>query len=118
VSINDDQRAFLELLADEALPGMRVGSLVWRTRDSTSAKERNFSDVHEHVLVYGKPGFSFSGRIKSDAKYSNPDNDPRGAWNADPITLGFDRFDRENLFYPIFNPKTGRYYPCDPDSVW
>ncbi|MEO1607570.1 MAG: site-specific DNA-methyltransferase [Pseudomonadota bacterium] len=118
VSINDDQRAFLELLADEALPGMRVGSLVWRTRDSTSAKERNFSDVHEHVLVYGKPGFSFSGRIKSDAKYSNPDNDPRGAWNTDPITLGFDRFDRENLFYPIFNPKTGRYYPCDPDSVW
>ena len=32
VSINDDQRAKLELLLDEALPGMRVGSFVWRTR--------------------------------------------------------------------------------------
>lgn len=32
VSINDEQRALLELLMDEALPGMRVGSLVWRTR--------------------------------------------------------------------------------------
>ncbi len=118
VSINDEQRAFLELLLEESFPGMRVGSLVWRTRDSTSAKERNFSDVHEHVLVFGKPEFSFIGTAKSDAKYSNPDNDPRGPWNADPITLGFDRFDRENLFYPIYNPETGRYYPCDPDSVW
>ncbi|MEP4957720.1 MAG: site-specific DNA-methyltransferase, partial [Roseobacter sp.] len=118
ISINDEQRALLELMADEALPGMRVGSLVWRTRDSTSAKERNFSDVHEHVLIFGNSEFAFSGSQKSDKKYSNPDNDPRGVWNSDPITLGFDRFDRENLFYPIFNPETGRYYPCDPDSVW
>jgi adenine-specific DNA-methyltransferase len=118
ISINDDQRAYLDLLAEEALPGMRVGSAVWRTRDSTSAKDRNFSDVHEHVLIYGKQNFTFAGKEKSDAKYSNPDNDPRGPWNADPITLGFDRTARANLFYPIFNPATGRYYPCDPDSVW
>lgn len=118
VSINDEQRAKLELLMDEALPGMRVGSLVWRTRDSTSAKERNFSDVHEHVLVYGNTNFAFAGSTKSDRKYSNHDNDPRGPWNVDPITLGFSRGERENLFYPILNPSTGRYYPCDPDSVW
>src|SRR5262245_29982923 len=100
VSINDDNRAKLELLLDEALPGMRLGSLVWRTRDSTSAKSGNFSDVHEHILVYAREKFAFSGKPKSDKKYSNPDNDERGRWNIDPITLGFDRFDRENLFYP------------------
>jgi len=118
VSINDDNRARLELLMDEALPGMRLGSLVWRTRDSTSAKDGNFSDVHEHVLIYANSQFAFQGAVKSERKYSNPDKDPRGKWNIDPITLGFDRFDRENLFYPIQNPKTGRWYPCDPDSVW
>ena len=32
VSINDDQRAKIELLLDEVLPGMRLGSFVWRTR--------------------------------------------------------------------------------------
>lgn len=117
-SINDENRAKLELMLDQALPGMRLGSLVWRTRDSTSAKDGNFSDVHEHILAYSQPGFSFTGSTKSDKKYSNPDQDPRGIWNTDPITLGFSRTERPNLFYPICNPDTGRYYPCDPDSVW
>lgn len=118
VSINDDQRALLELMMDEALPGMRLGSLVWRTRDTTSAKGGNFSDVHEHVLVYSKPNFIFRGSDKSKNKYKNPDNDPRGIWNVDPLTLAFDRGDRANLFYPLYDPATEIWYPCDPDRVW
>ena len=113
VSINDDNRARLELLMDEALPGMRIGSLVWRTRDTTAAKGKNFSDVHEHILVYGKSLFEFRGSDKSNKKYKNPDNDPRGIWNIDPLTLAFDKKIRANLFYPLENPKTGIWYPCD-----
>lgn len=118
VSINDDNRAKLELLMDEALPGMRIGSLVWRTRDTTSAKGRNFSDVHEHILVYGNKHFEFNGSAKSRAKYKNPDKDPRGDWNVDPLTLAFDNVDRPNLFYPLHNPNTDVWYPCDHDRVW
>jgi adenine-specific DNA-methyltransferase len=118
VCINDDNRAKLELLLDKVLPGMRVGTMVWRTRDSTSAKDRNFSDVHEHILIYARSKFAFRGNDKSQKKYKNPDNDPRGPWNLDPLTLAFDRIQRENLFYPIQNPKTGRWYPCDPNRVW
>src|SRR6185437_8482349 len=116
--INDDNRAKLELLLDRALPGMRMGTMAWRTRDSTSAKGRNFSDTHEHILIYARPGFAFRGREKSEKKYKNTDNDPRGKWNRDPLTLAFDRFQRENLFYPIQDPKTERWYPCDPNRVW
>jgi adenine-specific DNA-methyltransferase len=116
--INDDNRAKLEMLLDKVFPGMRMGSLVWRTRDSTSAKGRNFSDVHEHILVYARPSFSFRGREKTQKKYKNPDNDPRGPWNMDPLTLAFNRVERQNLFYPIQNPRTGRWYPCDPNRVW
>lgn len=118
VCINDDNRAKLELLLDKVMPGMRIGSMTWRTRDSTSAKDRNFSDVHEHILIYGHRNFSFKGADKSQKKYKNPDKDPRGPWNIDPLTLAFDRFQRPNLFYPIFNPKTGRWYPCDANRVW
>jgi adenine-specific DNA-methyltransferase len=118
VTINDDNRAKLELMLDQVFEGMRIGSLVWRSRDTTSAAGRNFSDVHEHILVYGKPDFSFVGSPKSKKKYKNPDNDPRGIWNGDPLTLGFDRTERENLFYPLQNPKTGIWYPCDQTRVW
>lgn len=118
VSINDENRAKLELMLDEVLPGMRVGSLVWRTRDTTAATKNNLSDVHEHILVYASPTFVFSGSEKSKSKYKNPDSDPRGPWNVDPLTLAFDRLDRPNLFYPIRNPETDTWYPCDPDRVW
>jgi adenine-specific DNA-methyltransferase len=118
VSINDENRARLELLMDEVFPRRRIGSLVWRTRDTTSAKDHNFSDVHEHILVYGGTGFSFNGRDKTQKKYKNPDNDARGPWNGDPLTLAFDRMDRENLYYPIQDPKTNRWYPCDENRVW
>ncbi len=116
--INDDNRSKLELLLDKVFPGMRLGSMVWRTRDSTSAKGHNFSDTHEHILIYARPGFEFRGSEKSQKKYKNSDNDPRGPWNIDPLTLGFDRFQRANLYYPIQNPKSGRWYPCDPNLVW
>ena len=108
VSINDENRARLEMLMEEVFPGRRVGSLVWRTRDSTSAKLSNFSDVHEHVLIYANPNFSFNGRDKTQKKYKNPDNDPRGPWNGDPLTLAFDRFQRKNLYYLWLQPLIGR----------
>ncbi len=118
VSINDENRSRLELLMDEVFPGMRVGSLVWRTKDSTSRTESNLSEVHEHILVYGREGFSFIGSSKSTKKYKNPDNDPRGPWNVDPLTVNADRFERSGFYYPLQNPRTGVWYPCDPDRVW
>lgn len=118
VSINDENRARLELLMDEVFPGRRVGSLVWRTKDSTSRTDTNFSEVHEHILVYGSAAFAFNGSPKSQKKYKNSDNDPRGPWNIDPLTVNADRFERPGFFYPLQNPKTGIWYPCDPDRVW
>ena len=118
VSINDENRAKLELMMDEALPGMRVGSLVWRTKDSSNDAGKNFSSVHEHILIYGKPEFSFLGYLLDKSKYSNSDNDPRGDYSRDPITKGHDYKERDGTYYPIQDPKTGWWYPCNPDSVW
>lgn len=121
VSINDENRAKLELLLDEVLPGMRVGSLVWRTRTGGNEGGEYFlSDNHEHVLVYGAPGFRFGGSEKSLSMYSNPDDDPRGAWTSGDLTINVSYTDRRagKGYYPIYDPDTDTYYPCNPDSVW
>ncbi len=119
VSISDEQRAKLEMLMDEAMPGMRVGSFAWRTRTGSNADQTYFlSRDHEHVLVYGKPQFRFGGTEKSYSLYSNPDNHPDGPWTKDNLTLGFDRHERPKLFYPIYDPVEDVWYPPNPDRVW
>lgn len=121
VSINDEQRAKLELLMDEALPGMRVGSLVWRTRTGGNEGGDHFiSDNHEHVVVFGRSGFRFGGTEKSFEIYSNPDNDPRGDWTKGDLTVavGFRDPRAGKGYYPIMDPTSGIYYPCNPEAVW
>ena len=118
VSINDENRARLELLMDEVFPGRRVGSLVWRTKDTGNDLSQRFSHVHEHVLVYSNAGFKFNGRATNRSKFRNSDNDPRGDWSPQPLTANKTLLERKNTYYPIQNTETGYWYPCDPDRVW
>ena len=70
------------------------------------------------MLVYGHDGFRFSGNAKTYDMYSNPDNDPRGDWQKDNLTLGFDYTERPNLYYPLHDPKGDIWYPANPDRIW
>ncbi|NRR05512.1 site-specific DNA-methyltransferase [Brevibacillus sp. RS1.1] len=120
VSINDENRAKLELLMDEVFSGMRVGSLVWKKRRSSNAAGiQNFYSLdHEHVLIYAGAGFEFKGSAKDWGKYNNWDEIEQDWWTSTQLTLGFDRHQRKNLFYPLYNPNTDIWYPCDPNRVW
>ena len=118
VSINDENRARLELLMDEVFPGRKLGSFVWKTRSGSNDEQALFSVDHEYVLVYGQPSFKFRGEDKDFAQYKNPDNDPRGRWKTGDLGKGHTRIERPNAYYPIQNPKTGVWYPCNPAVVW
>ena len=118
VSINDENRAKLEMLMDEVFPGRRVGSLVWRTRQGSMDAKRGFSADHEHVLVYANEGFEFAGSERDESKYANPDNDPRGAWGSQMLIKSHNAKERPEAYYPLRNPETDIWYLCDSDSVW
>lgn len=119
VSINDENRAALELLLDEILPGKRAGSFVWRSRQGDNRPKGAYLSVnHEHVLVYAMPEFRFIGAEKTFDMYSNPDNDPRGEWRTSDLTGPASSLERPNTYYPIYNPKTDIWYPCNPNNVW
>ena len=118
VCINDESRAKLEMLLDKVMPGRRVGSFVWRTKDSANDAGGNLSQVHEHVLVYGNPQFQFGGKVLQLDDYRNQDNDPEGDWTPQPLTCAKTLIERENLYYPIQDTATGYWYPCDPERVW
>ena len=119
VSINDENRSRLELLMDEVFPGRRLGSFVWKTRSGSNDESGGRLSIdHEHVLVYGNSGFSFNGEVKDFSLYKNTDNDPRGRWKTGDLTQSKTYLERRNGFYPIQNPLTGVWYPCNPSRVW
>lgn len=119
VCINDENRARLDLLMEQVFPGMRLGSFVWRTKDTNNSdKRRNWSGVHEHVLVYANPGFGFIGPDAGPGKFRLRPGFGDVEVRLDPITKGGTFKNRENTYYPIQNPATGLWYPCAPNQVW
>lgn len=119
VSINDENRAKLELLMDEALPGMRIGSFAWRTRTGgNDNKGAFFTADHEHVLAYGNRDFGFLGNEKTFDLYDNFDPVRQDWFQKDNLTKAHGFKERPNTFYPIYDPESDVYYPCSPDNVW
>ncbi|WP_426075039.1 site-specific DNA-methyltransferase [Janthinobacterium sp. DSP2-3-3] len=119
VSINDENRDRLGLLMDEIFPGRRLGSFVWKTRSGSNDETGGRLSVdQEHVLVYGNAGFAFNGDIKDFSQYKNPDQDPRGRWKTGDLSKSHTYLERINGYYPIQNPETGVWYPCNPSRVW
>lgn len=117
VSINDENRARLELLMNEVFPGRRVGCFVWRSRTGgNDTKGAFFSDNHEHVLVYANPGFRFTGDEKSYSMYKYQEGDR--LFRLSDLTKAHDYRERPNTYYPIHDPLTDTYYPCNPQRVW
>jgi adenine-specific DNA-methyltransferase len=117
VSINDESRAKLELLMDEVFPGRRVGSFVWRSRTGgNDAMGAFFSDNHEHILVYANSGFRFTGDEKSYSIYKHEEGG-RVFYLSD-LTKAHDYKERPNTYYPIRDPATDIWYPCNPGRVW
>ncbi len=117
VSINDENRARLEMLMDEVFPGRRVGCFVWRSRTGgNDARGAFFSDNHEHVLVYANSGFRFSGDEKNYSIYKH--EEAGRIFYLSDLTSPKDLRERPNTFYPIRDPKTSVWYPCNPGRVW
>lgn len=104
-----------EVFGEEAI----IGVIVWRRRQVPDNRNlSNFSTDHEYVLVVTRTGSTLIGQAKDLAKYSNPDNDPRGPWMSDNLTGLANAQERRNLHYDIVNPGTGVSYPPLPSRGW
>ncbi len=121
ISIDDSEFTNLRIICNEIFGEENlVGVFPWRR--STGANDSKFfnrSITHEYVVAYAKSdSFRFSGIRKSDAGYTNPDNDSRGPWTRGDLTCNKTKDERPNLFYPITDPETGIIYQASPSNVW
>jgi len=93
-----------------------VCQLVWKSRQNEDTRAKTGVSVdHEYVVCYGRSEtVPLRGAEKDLAKFSNPDDDPRGPWRSADLT-GLATADRRpNLHYELTDPATGTVYECPP----
>lgn len=119
VSIDDNEYHHLKMLMDQVFAGMYQATFVWKRRSgSNDAKGAFVSTDHEYVLCYAGKGFAFGGEAKDVSGYSNYDEGSDDPWVRGDLTKAHTYKDRPNTFYPLHNPKTDIWYPCNPKTVW
>lgn len=119
VSIDDSEYGFLSVLMEEVFPNMRVGTFVWKRRSGANDTAGYFTSTdHEYVLCYANAGFTFQGIDKDFTSYNNFDEGSSDPWKRGDLTKAHTYKARKNSFYPIQNPKSGVWYPCNPMRVW
>lgn len=121
ISIDDNEVHNLRKICDEVFGASNyVGDILWNSTKSVT-NTAILSVSHTYNLVYFKNIDYFvknrtEFRLKDNGEgFSNPDNDPRGAWKADPFQVGGWR---PNQQYEITNPNTGVVYTPNPNCSW
>ena len=115
VHIDDIEVHRIRLLMDEVFGTSNfLSEIAWEKtfKPRNDKKEREgFSSRHDMVLVYAKsPNVTWNRlprTLAMDAAYSNPDNDPHGAWTSAPATAN--KGDGAGgMCYAIQSPLTGK----------
>lgn len=121
ISISDAEVDNLKKICDEVMGAKNyLGDIIWNSTKSVT-NTALISVSHTYNLVYFRNIEYFVNhrnefRLPEKGEgFSNPDNDPRGEWKADPFQVGGWR---PNQQYDIVNPKTGVVYKPNPGCSW
>lgn len=122
ISMDDNEIQHLRKLCDEVFGEENfLVNIIWEKRYTRSNNSKLFGTMTEHLLCYRKSAELITIKEprndKSDAIYSNPDNDERGPWTSVSYVNPASREERPNLCYPIDNPITGLTVE-HPTNAW
>ena len=94
ISIDDNEQANLKKICDEVFGGYNfLAQVVWERAFSPINLKKHFSESHDYILCYAEnlSKAVCNGLPRSEEannRYSNPDNDPRGAWTSGDLSVG------------------------------
>jgi len=121
VSCDDNEVYNLRCLMNEIFGEENfVATVIWQKVYSPKNTARHFSEDHDYILVYARHADSWSPELlprseDMEARYSNPDDDPRGKWK--PADLSARNFYSQGTYSVkcpsgriIDGPPSGRYW--------
>ena len=92
VSIADHEVHNLRLAMDEVFGGENfMATVIWQKVFSPKNTARHFSEDHDYIVVYARDADVWDRQLlprteAMEARYSNPDNDPRGDWTSGDVS--------------------------------
>lgn len=68
-----------------------IATIIWQKVYSPKNSARHFSEDHDYIVVYAKNAEEWTPRLlprteAMEARYQNPDNDPRGPWKPGDLS--------------------------------
>lgn len=92
VSIDDHEVQNLRLVMNEIFGEENfVATIIWQKVFGPKNTARHFSEDHDFIVCYAKNAATWTPTAlprteEADARYENPDNDPRGPWSSSDLT--------------------------------
>jgi adenine-specific DNA-methyltransferase len=121
ISVSDHEIASLRFLLNEIFGEEEFcAQIVWKSRKYPDSRAKTgVSTDHEYIVLFSRSDFgTLRGVERDEAKFSNPDNDPRGSWMSRSLLGLATKTQRPNLHYPITDPSTGHLFHPPEDTGW
>lgn len=132
VQLDDNEAHYCKVMLDEIFGRSNfVANIIWNKSYAVRSNAQFFSTAHEHVFVYCKDRINFKpnkfGRTeKQEARYDNPDSDPRGPWQSVTMTISlvggargrqFAKTGQSDNIFEVRSPS-GRTFLPPPNRCW
>ena len=120
ISIDDEEASNLRKICDDIFGEDNfLAQIMWQKMYSGKADATHFGHFHEYILCYSKNVESANIRLlprtdAMNARYTNPDDDPRGPWLSNDLTAAGER---SAGHYEISSP-TGQTFDSPEGKHW
>lgn len=121
ISIDENEISNMRKICDEIFGEQNfISQCGWQKVYSPKNQAHFFSNDYEFVLCYASDSKKFRLNTlprtpEMNARYKNPDNDPRGDWKpGDCVGSG----ERKNGYYDVISPITGKVFNVPKGKHW
>ena len=119
ISIDDNEQMNLKKVCDEILGEQNfVSHVIWKKKYGIQNDAKFFSTNHDFILIYSKNISKYRQNLlprteEQDKRYTNRDNDSRGVWKAENLSVG--RVTEKDI-YEIITPSGRKVLPSNGRS--
>ena len=116
ISIDDNEYDNLKKICNEIFGEKNfVGTIIWERAFAPKNDAKYLSSSHDYILSYAKRIENYDIGLlprtaEANSRYKNPDNDPRGPWSADNMTV---KTYSKAYDYPITTPSGRIVHPTN-----